>query len=330
MKRLKHAGLAAFTAAALCLTAAAGRAAPAPGAQLALAKAALQNGEADRALALLGDLARPGGPAEAYNLRCRVELTLEDWDRAVGDCQQAVRLDGQNSVDHMWLGRALGEKAQRASFLTAYSLGKQVRQQFELAVQLDPRNGPALADLGEFYDSAPGFMGGGMDQAEAVAARLDRIDPERACALRAEIAEQNKDYGSAERDLKQAIAVSPHPALAWMELASFYRRRSRWAEMESAVRGGQSAAGRDKRAGVALYNGAAVLIRANRDPERAIRMLEDYLAGGSKSEEAPAFVAYTRLARLEMQQGDPAAAGRDRAAALALAAEYKPARDLQH
>ena len=54
-------------------------------------------------------------------------------------------------------------------------------------------------------------------------------------------------------------------------------------------------------------------------------MLEDYLAGSAKTEEAPAFVAHVRLARIEEQLGDPAAANRERAAALALARGYKPA-----
>jgi predicted Zn-dependent protease len=99
--------------------------------------------------------------------------------------------------------------------------------------------------------------------------------------------------------------------------------------MESAVRSGQSAAERDKRAGVALYNGAALLIQTNRDSARAVKMLEEYLAGSAKSEDAPAFVAHTWLARLKQQLGDTAGAGRERAAALALAHEYQPARDLK-
>src|ERR1019366_2129632 len=59
------------------------------GKQLAQANAALQAGEADKALPLLEPLAQPGGEAEAYNLRCRVEYTLEQWDRATSDCEQA-------------------------------------------------------------------------------------------------------------------------------------------------------------------------------------------------------------------------------------------------
>jgi hypothetical protein len=56
-------------------------------------------------------------------------------------------------------------------------------------------------------------------------------------------------------------------------------------------------------------------------------MLDDYLAGTSKTEDAPAFVAYVRLARLDAQLGDAAGAQRERAAAIALAHEYKPAQD---
>lgn len=325
MKVLKGPILAAVTWAA----ALAAGAYPAP-TPLFQANEALQAGEADKALTLLNALARPGGPAEAYNLRCRVEFTLEQWDRAASDCEQAVKMDGENSGDHMWLGRALGEKASRASFLSAYSLGKRVRGEFEEAVRLNPRNVEALADLGEFYYSAPGVVGGGVQKAEGVAAQLDRIDPVRAHELRAHIAMEKKDSGTAERELKEMIAVSAHPAFEWMKLASFYRHGERWTEMESAIRSGESAAGRDKRAGVALYNGASILMKTNRDPARAAGMLEAYLAGSVKTEEAPAFVAYTKLARLKEQLGDTAAASRDRAAALALAHDYKPALDLKY
>ncbi len=296
---------------------------------LAQATAALQSGEADKALALLSPLAQPGGEAEAYNLKCRVEYSLEQWDKAANDCEQAVKLDGRSSDDHLWLARALGAQASRASFLSAFKLAKRVCAEMEEAVRLNPRNAEALADLGNYDYTAPEVAGGGIDKAEGVAAQMDRIDPIRAHELRGHIAEQKKDYGSAEREYKQALAASAHPAFQWMSLAGFYRRRERWTEMEAAVRSGQNAAERDKRAAVALYSGAALLIQTKRDPARAAKMLEEYLAGSVKSEDAPAFVAHVWLARLKQEFGDAAAAGRERAAALALAHEYKPALDLK-
>lgn len=293
---------------------------------LSQVNAALQAGEADKALALLSSLPQSGA---SHNLRCRVLFTLEQWNESASECQQAVGVDDQNSDYHLWLGRALGEKASRASFLSAYSLGKRVRSEFEQAVRLNPRNADALADLGEFYYDAPGVVGGGIGKAQGVASQLDKVDVARAHELRARIAENQKDLGTAEREFKQAVTASEHPAFQSMDLASFYRRRERWTEMEAAVQSGAKAAQRDKHAEVALFNGASILIRANRNPVLAIKMVEDYLASSSKTEEAPAFVAYTRLARLKAQTGDITGARAARAAALKLAHDYRPAQDLK-
>jgi tetratricopeptide (TPR) repeat protein len=187
---------------------AAAMAIPAPaqaaGDSLAQANAALQAGEADKAMTLLrADVQSGKDPAEAHNLECRVLFTLEQWNNAVKECEQAVNLDRQNSTYHLWLGRALGEKASRASFLNAYSLAKRTRAEFELAVLLNPRNAEALTSLGEYYEQAPGIVGGGLGKAENVAAQLEKVDAARAHELRARIAEQRKDYGSAEREFKQ-------------------------------------------------------------------------------------------------------------------------------
>ena len=253
-----------------------------------------------------------------------MRFALEQWNAAANACQRAVELDGRNSNYHMWYGRALGQRASNASFLSAFSLGKQVHQEFETAVELDPRNAEALSDLGSFNVDAPGIVGGGLDKAEQVAAQLDKLDPARAHQLRAEIASNRKDYASAEKELKSAIAASAHPARQLTVLASFYRHRQQWDQMEAAVRSAQSAAGKDRTAGVALYDGAGVLYEAKRDPALAVKMLEDYLAGSSKTDEAPAFVAYRRLAELERQLGNSAEAQRDVAASQAMASEYRP------
>lgn len=293
---------------------------------LADANAALQSGEADKALALLASLTASGQDlAEAHNLVCRVRFTLEQWNTAANDCEQAARLDADNSDYHLWLGRALGEKASRASFLTAYALAKRTRAEFEEAVRLNPRNAEALSDLGDFYRQAPGVVGGGIDKAQQVVTELDKVDPARAQELRGRIAEQQKDFTTAENDYRKMVTTGTHPALGWSALAGFYARRQRFNEMESAVHNILATALHDKHASVTLYDGAGLLTESNRDPALAATLLEDYLAGPSKTEEAPAFIAHIRLARLKQELGDPAAADRERVAALALAHEYIPA-----
>src|SRR6185437_14637884 len=99
---------------------------------------------------------------------------------AVASCAKAVALDRDSSDNHLWYGRALGEKADRASFIKAYGLAKRVKAEFETAVSLDPRNAQALSDLGDYYREAPAIVGGGKDKAEAVAGKLDTVDRARA------------------------------------------------------------------------------------------------------------------------------------------------------
>lgn len=295
---------------------------------LTAVRAALDAGEADRALGLITALPQSGnGNAEAQNLACRVYITLQQWDAAADRCEAAVRLNGGDSNLHLWLGRALGERASHVSFLNAYSLGKRSRTEFEAAVRLNGRNAEALSDLGEFYAEAPGVVGGGTDKAERIAGMLDAVDRGRAHQLRARIAESHKDYGTAEREFRAATGASAHPALHWTTLASFYRRQKRWQDLDAAIHNAATAAAHDREATIAFYDGAGVLIEAHRDPALAARLLETYLASSNKSEEGPAFEAHLRLARLKAQLGDRAGAERERAQALALARGYKPAQE---
>ena len=314
----------------LCIAAAA---APvqAVGGGIVQATAALQAGQADLAISILSSLPPPeANTGDAHGIRCRVLFTLEQYDLAQPECEKAVALDWQNSMNHLWLGRVLGERADTASFVTAYNLAKRARAEFEQAVQLDPKNAEALADLGEFYSSAPGVVGGGMGKAQGVAAQLDKVDAARAHELRAAIAQENHDYVTAEREFRQAIAASAHPAFQWMRLASFFRKNKRYSEMQSALQSGKAAADRDRQhSAVALFNGASVLMRANQNAPFAIKLLQEYVASSDQTEEAPAFVAHTWLARLYKQGGDAAGAARERTAALGLASTYRPAQDLK-
>lgn len=295
-----------------------------PHASTEQASAALQAGEADRALSILDALP---ASAENHNLRCRVFYALEQWDAAANECQQAVQLDPSNALYHLWLGRTLGEKADRASFFSAYSLGKRVRNEFETAARLDPHSAEALSDLGEFYYDAPSIVGGGDDKAYKVADDLSHFAPARAYELRGRIAENRKEFPAAEDEFKKAIAADPHPAFQWTVLAAFYRRRSRWSDMDAALDNVLRLAQHDPHAAVALFDGASSLIAAHRNPQLAERMLQLYLATPDKSEQGPAFVAWLRLARIHAQLGDRDAARKDRAQALSLAHTYKPALD---
>ncbi|HVJ09910.1 MAG TPA: tetratricopeptide repeat protein [Acidisarcina sp.] len=260
--------------------------------------------------------------AEAHNLLCRVSLQLEQWDQAVAQCERATTLSPDSSNYHLWLGRAYGAKAERASMFSAYGFARKLRDEFERAVTLDGRNADAMADLGEFYCSAPSMVGGSTSKAESLVQKLNLVDPIRAHELRARIADSKKDYVQEEAEFKAAISASPHPANEWMSLASFYRKRGRLDDMVRAVKSGIAA---DKLHSVALVNGASTLIKSQQELPLAAQMLKDYLGSNQKSEDSPAFEVHVQLGKLLAKQGDSSGAQHEFQAALALAHDYKPA-----
>ncbi|MGC1784031.1 MAG: tetratricopeptide repeat protein [Acidobacteriaceae bacterium] len=282
----------------------------------------LTDGHADEAISLLAtQLSLNASDANAHQLLCRVYIQEERWHDAEGECEQAVRLDPNNSSDHLWLGRAYGVEAAHASLGRAYSLARKIRVQFETAVQLDSRNISALSDLGEYDVDVPRLIGGGVGRAEKIATQLAPLDPTRFHALQAKIDEKKSDLTGAENEWKQAIQSSAHPAKQWMELAEFYARQKNFPAMRQAIANGVAA---DHGNGRALVAGASLLMQHHQNLPQATRMLRQYLASPNQSEEAPAFQVRAQLGSLLASQGKQADAQTQYAEAHALAGNFVP------
>ncbi len=260
--------------------------------------------------------------AEAYHLLGRAYYSIQRWDDSIRNGERAVALQPNNSDYHLWLGRAYGEKADSSSFLTAAELAKKVRTQFELAVQLNPTNFSARSDLSEYYIGAPGFLGGGKDKARAQADQIANGDPSTSHWIRAAIAEKDKNYAIAEQELKQSIQSSKVPSKRWLDLASFYRRRSRFNEMEQAINTAVNVPGREPNV---LYDAAEILSRAGRNFTGAVQMLRSYLNSGDPSDDAPLFQAHYLLGTILEKTGDRSGAAQEYRASLSLARDFEKA-----
>jgi tetratricopeptide (TPR) repeat protein len=272
----------------------------------------------DAIAALNARIASAPTDAEASNLLCRAYYELEEWNRAESSCKKAVALDPDNGRFHLWLGRVYGEKADRAGFLAAAGLAGKVRDEFERAVQLDPKNADARVNLTEFYIEAPGIMGGGEQKARQQAQSLAALDPAREHWVYARLAEKKKDAVTAEREYRQSIEVGKGDAEAWLNLAFFLRRQKRLDEMEQALVK-LSHAPMPKLD--VLMEAAQLLYRAGRSYPFASDLLHRYLAAGPV-EAAPAFRAHYLMGLLLEKQGDRAGAAREYRASLSLAKEF--------
>jgi tetratricopeptide (TPR) repeat protein len=283
------------------------------------AKDMLAAGRIDEAITVLnGRLSSAPTDAESSNLLCRSYFAMEDWDRAESACKRAVALDSNNSRFHLWLGRVYGGKADRANFLSAASLAGKVREEFERAVQLNPKDVDARTDLAEFYLEAPGIVGGGEDKAREQARTIATVNPARARWVYARIAEKKKDAKTAEREYRQYIELSNGDADAWLNLALFLRRQKRFEEMEEAlVKTSQAPMPKLD----VLVDAAQILFRSGRSFPFAVQLLKRYLETGPV-EEAPAFKAHYLLGMLLEKQGDKAGAAQQYRASLALARNF--------
>ena len=282
----------------------------------------IKAGHADDAIAQL----EKGGPqdAAAYNLLCRAYYQVRNWDRGIAACEKAVSMEPNNGVYHLWLGRVYGEKADSVSFFSAASWAGKTRTEFENAVRLAPDNVEARTNLAEYYFEAPGFMGGGKDKAEGQAQLLDKLSPAAAHWVRAKLAEKRKDFTAAENEYRAAIQASNDGAVAWLDLASFFRKQNRFGDMEDAI---NHAVAAPKDHPEVLVESADMLIKAGRNFPLATQLLRRYLDSSSKSEDAPAFRAYYLLGTVLEKQGDKKSAAEQYSKALALAKSYSPARD---
>lgn len=261
--------------------------------------------------------------AQAYHLLCRLNYQLEMWDAAVKMAEKSVALSPQNSAYHEWLGRAAGRKAENSNPFTAFNLARRVHAEFERAVALDGSNFSARADLSEYYLEAPGFLGGDKNKARQQADAIAPRDPGLADYIRARV-DEKQGNSQAEQEYKKAVTSSGNDSRYWTELAYFYRRAGRMQDMEGAISQSLRAT---HQSNLPDYDGAYLLLRTGRNLPGAVQMLRNYLSGGHLSEDGPAFHAHLMLGTLLEKQGNKQGAFEEYRAALAIAPEYRAARD---
>ena len=136
----------------------------------------------------------------------RTLFEQQQYEQAVEWLEKAVLLDSTNSQYHLWLGRAYGYSAQRASILWQFPLARKVKIHFEKAVELDPDNIDARADLAEYYLKAPRILGGSKEKAEAQAHEISQRNLQEGLRTWRMIAAENaQEYVQAEQEQRKHV-----------------------------------------------------------------------------------------------------------------------------
>jgi tetratricopeptide (TPR) repeat protein len=175
-------------------------------------------------------LARNDKNDALLDCRGRVELEAGKADDAVTWLEKAVALNPGSAAHHEALGLALRATLTQANMFEQMRLGPRMKAELEEAVRIDATLVDARGALLDLFAQAPAAMGGSIDKAREHAAELLKVNAVRGHMGFARIAEQGKDYATAEKEFLAAITARPDSEVAYSAAGGFYRRRERWAD----------------------------------------------------------------------------------------------------
>lgn len=232
----------------------------------------------------LGLLDKRSNDAPTNFLVGRNYFMLGDFKRATEYLQKAAG-EAPGSSEYMdWVGRAYGKRAETSNPLFAPGFASKARQAFERAVELDAKNADALSDLFDYYLEAPGFLGGGYDKAAVVARRIAAIDPPEGYFEEAKLAQKRKEFDTAEKHLRQAIATTPHKVGALLEYAKFLSNEGRTHESDLAL---AQAKKMEPNAPTVWYTEADLFIKQKRNLDEARGLLQMYMRANITVDDPP-------------------------------------------
>jgi Flp pilus assembly protein TadD len=246
------------------------------------AGALYQHTEYESSLRILAQDSAPDEPS--YLLTGKNYFMLGDYKKAIDSFEKALHENPRSSEAELWLGRAWGRRAENGGGPMAMIYASRTRQCFEKALALDPNNREAKNDLFDFYLNAPGFLGGGVDKAEAAARGIATERPAEYEFEEAQIADKRSDFAGAEAHLRRAMDLALGEAGRIVDLARFLAKRGRLSESDRLFAQARILA--PGKPGIGLAEARAD-IENHRNLEQARKLLESYLQASLTPDDPP-------------------------------------------
>jgi tetratricopeptide (TPR) repeat protein len=144
--------------------------------------------------------------AVALSNRCGWWWTKKDPDRALSDCNEAIRIDPGPAAAYINRGNVYLNKADFGRAL----------DDFNEAIRLDPKSAWAYGARGDFYKNKGDFDHALADLSESI-----RLEPNYAVAyfFRSGLYKSNGDFDHAMADLNDSIRLDPNYAAAYFARA---------------------------------------------------------------------------------------------------------------
>jgi tetratricopeptide (TPR) repeat protein len=298
------------------------------------AKGAFAAGDYPKAIEILNrEAAISPRDAGVQYLLARCYFESEEFGLAIAPAEATISLDPKNSAYHELLGRVYGEKADRSGWLSALSLAKKARKEFETAVRLDEHNFSAMQALIEFDCSAPSIASGGEDKARPEIEKLNALDAAEGRYAAGNCRRQKKDFAAADSEFRKSLALHPKSADLIYDIGDFYMKRGQPDGLRIALAEGERVAPPGDPRG--NFYRAVIYTLEKKDPAGATKLLREFLANVPKRNEYPSkAMAHYWLGRIQQNQNDEASAKKEYQEALNLEPKNRLANEalkhLQH
>ena len=257
--------------------------------------------------------------ARAPSYLGRVLLAAGEIEDAVEWMEKSVALEEANAEYHLWLGRAYGSQAIRASVLKQPGLARKVKKEFERASKLDPDNLEARFGLIEYYLRAPGSLGGSLEKAEEQARELRKRDALEGHRAFGRLDEHRKDFDQALREYGRAAAEFPGRAEPSYWTGALYARIKDYSKAFGVY---ERILESDPAQMAACYQIGRLAILSGQRLERGEECLKLYLRHDPKPDEPSLASAHYRLGLIYEKRGSRDLARREYRTAL----EMEPSR----
>ena len=160
--------------------------------------------------------------AETLYLLSKLNQGFRKHDEALQLAEAAVKANPNKAAYHLQLASVLSDDINNAGFFKKMSLAKRVHGELETALKLEPKNTDCLFGMMQYYEQAPGVIGGGKDKAHQVADEIGRIDASKGYLAQAQLAREEKQTEKLEELYLNALKADPKSFEALMALAAFY------------------------------------------------------------------------------------------------------------
>lgn len=150
-------------------------------------------------------------PTNVDALIARIELIVVQGqesrlDEGVALAEQCIAAHPQNAECHSAMGDTLGTKAMMGGIMSAVGYATKIRDAYKKAVELDPKNLDARFSLLQYFQQAPGIVGGGSGKARDLAADTAKVNADAGKLMLASIELADKEPAKAE-----ALLLSVNP-----------------------------------------------------------------------------------------------------------------------